>query len=190
MRIVLTIAALALLGGCASKESYEAYRQSFDRAAEAYYLAASEPLLSVELPSPVKDQPYKIVVNREVEPMIPQQIKDSEWAPVAGKALGVVGTVGAAYVISNAVVDLADSVGDAAGIHVNGDNARLSGVGNKAIGGDHSTVSAGDHHESQVTVSGHATSGELDQSRPSTVTDTRTTTTEVTDESYNTSIED
>ena len=182
MRIVLTIAALALLGGCANEDAYRAYLDNHKAAAEAYYLAASEPLLSVELPSPVKDQPYKIVVTREVEQMQPQQIKDSEWAPVAGKALGVVGTVGAAYVISNAVVDLADSVGDAAGIHVNGDNARLSGVGNKAFGGDHSTVSAGDHHESQVTVSGHATSGELDQSRPSTVTDTRTT--EVTDKSY------
>lgn len=192
MRIALTIAALVLLGGCANEDAYRAYLDNHKAVAEAYYLAASEPLLSVELPSPVKDQPYKIVVTREVERMEPQQIKDSEWAPVAGKALGVVGTVGAAYVISNAVVDLADSVGDAAGIHVNGDNARLSGVGNKALGGDHSTVSAGDHHESTVEALGMNSSADLNQSRPSTVstTDTRTTTTTITDESGNTTIED
>lgn len=193
LKAALTIAALALLlGGCASKESYEAYRQSFDRAAEAYYLTAAEPLVDITLPSPVKGEFYTIKVNREIEPMNPQQIKDSEWAPVASKALGVVGTVGAAYVISNAVVDLADSAGDAAGIHVEGDNAKLSGVGNTAHAGNHGSASAGDHTETSLNVHGTAgTSGSLDQSQSNPVTsdDDVTTTVTRTDTRTNTETE-
>jgi hypothetical protein len=182
MRSLLIIPAIGLLlGGCASKESYEAYRQSFDRAAEAYYLTASEPLVDIQLPSPVKGEFYSIRVNREIEPLSPQQIKNSEWAPVISKGLGVVGTIGAAYVISNAVVDLADSVGDAAGVHAYGDNARLSGVGNRAVAGNHGSASAGDHHETSLNVHGTAgTSGSLDQSKPSTVTSDDDVTTTVT----------
>ena len=178
--LIIPIAGL-LLGGCANEDAYRNYLDNHKAVAEAYYLAAAEPLLSVELPSPVKDQPYKIVVTREIERMEPQQIKDSEWAPVAGKALSVVGTIGAAYVISNAVVDLADSVGDAAGVHAYGDNARLSGVGNRAVAGNHGSASAGDHHETSLNVHGTAgTSGSLDQSKPTTVTSDDDVTTTVT----------
>jgi hypothetical protein len=109
------------------------------------------------------------------------------FAKVLDKPASMAGVVGVTF--GRMAVEMNKEAGNDFDLR-DSNGARLSGLGNKALGGDHSTVSAGDHHESQVTVSGHATSGELDQSRPSTVTDTRTTTTEVTDESYNTSIED
>lgn len=103
MRTILTIAASALLlTGCADKEAYQAYMLSFDKAAEGYYLAATEPLLSVELPSPVKDQPYKIVVNREVKPLAPQQIKDSEWVPAVSGLINATGVVGGIWATGEA----------------------------------------------------------------------------------------
>lgn len=176
---ILVMALAALLGGCVSKESYEAYRQSFDRAAEAYYLAASEPLLSVELPSPVKDQPYKIVVNREVEPMYPEQIKDSEWAPVVQSGVAVVGTVGGAYVLSNAAVDLVKETGKAAGVHMS-DNARMDSSANVSKVGRDGDARASTSESASVDVAGEA-SGSLDNAKTSTVVnnreDIRTTTT-------------
>jgi hypothetical protein len=160
-----------LLPGCASQESYEAYRQSFDRAVEAYTLAATEPLLSVELPSPVKDQPYKIVVNRDIEPMYPQQIKDSEWAPVVQSGVAVVGAVGGTWVLSNAAVDLVKETGKAAGVHMS-DNARMDSSANVSKVGRDGDARSSTSESASVDVTGES-SGNLDNAKTSSVTNNR-----------------
>lgn len=179
MRKFWLVVLILTLTGCASQESYEAYRQSFDRAVEAYTLAAAEPLLAVELPSPVEGQPYKIVVNREIEPMYPEQIKDSEWAPVVQSGVAVVGTVGGAYVLSNAAVDLVKETGKAAGVHMS-DNARMDSSANVSKVGRDGDARASTSESASVDVAGEA-SGSLDNAKTSTVVnnreDIRTTTT-------------
>jgi hypothetical protein len=159
------------VSGCADPAVYEAYRQSFDRAVEAYTLAAAEPLLSVELPSPVAGQPYKIVVNREIEPMYPEQIKDSEWAPVVQSGVAVAGAVGGTWVLSNAAVDLVKETGKAAGVHMS-DNARMDSSVNTAKVGRDGDARSSTSESASVDVAGEA-SGSLDNAKTSSVTNNR-----------------
>jgi hypothetical protein len=85
------------LFGCASQQAHQNYLDAFDASAKGYYEAASKPLMDMKLPAP-EGKEYHLIVNREVKPMAPQQIKDSEWtgaviAGIAGAAtvgLGVV----------------------------------------------------------------------------------------------------
>lgn len=67
-----------LISGCADKGAYQNYLGSHEKSADGYYEVAAKPLLDVTLPAP-DGKEYKIVVNREVRPLVPQQIKDSEW---------------------------------------------------------------------------------------------------------------
>lgn len=127
MRTWILLIPILVLPGCASMEAYQAYQESFDRAAEAYYLAAIEPLIDIELPSPVKGEVYHIVVNRDIDIMSPQQIKDSEWAPVAKAGIGAVGVVGGIIATGNAISDVATA---ASGVTVKGNNNVLTDVGN------------------------------------------------------------
>lgn len=181
MRKILLLCLALPLAGCADKGAYEAYRASFNDSALLYYEAASTPLLSVELPSPNPGQPYKIVVARDVEPMRPEQIKNSEWAPVASAAIGAVATVGGIYVAGQAITNLAGEVGDAAGVHMSGQNQSMTAVGNKSFSGDHGMSSAGSRES--IDVEGEGNTGSMD--RPASSDDDTSTT--ITDESGNTS---
>lgn len=69
---------LLLLSGCASDKAYQTYTEAMSPALQAYYAAASQPLLNLTLPAPDR-QTYHLLVNREVKPLLPEQIKDSEW---------------------------------------------------------------------------------------------------------------
>ena len=126
MRYVITLCLLLGLSSCASKESYQMYKESFDRASEAYYLAAIEPLVDITLPAP-DGESYHIVVNRDIDIMAPQQIKDSEWVGVARSAITTTGAVAGIVAVGNAMSDIANA---ASGVTVNGDNNSLSDVGN------------------------------------------------------------
>lgn len=90
------------LGGCASDQAYTGYRDSFDQAAFGYYEAAGKPLVDLSLPAP-EGQEYHLVVNRQVEPMLPQQEKDNEWVgPVSGLIDTVKTITGLAVVVNGA----------------------------------------------------------------------------------------
>jgi hypothetical protein len=141
-KILLSLTPL-LLSGCANMEAYQSYTESFDKAAENYYVAALSPLLDITLPAPEGEE-YHIVVNREVEPMNPSQIKDSEWAPVVGKTVGVIGVVGTAAIVTNGVADIVDSVASSSrGSITVGDGSTLEGVGNSTVAGKNA-LSSGD----------------------------------------------
>lgn len=75
--------------GCADKVSYQNYLDTFDGNAKAYYEVASKPLMDMKLPAP-DGKEYHLVVNREVKPLQPQQIKDSEWTGAV--TAGIIGT--------------------------------------------------------------------------------------------------
>lgn len=76
------------LFGCADKQAYQQYVDTFDGNAKAYYDVASKPLMDMKLPAP-DGKEYHLVVNREVKPLMPQQIKDSEWTGAV--TAGIVG---------------------------------------------------------------------------------------------------
>jgi len=103
MKNLITILFIALLlSGCASKEAHQQYIDGFKAASAGYYEAANKPLIDLTLPAP-DGKEYHLVVNREIKPLTPEQIKDSEWvAPVQGliSATGMV--AGAAVIIGGA----------------------------------------------------------------------------------------
>lgn len=193
MKTFLIAPLLLLLVGCADKGAYNSYLQSFDAAADKHYMAASTPLLSVELPSPVAGQPYKIVVAREVERMQPEQIKDNEWVQPVGAFVRTLGAVGMTWIAVDGAVEVVKTFGQSSGLQVSGPNARITNSGNRASAGDYGTASAGGYNPVEQVVSGEGTSANLDQSKPSTITSdddvitevTRTTETHVTRDSNN-----
>jgi ABC-type uncharacterized transport system auxiliary subunit len=110
MKTILALAILAMLSGCASEEAYDRYSASQLGIAADYYKAASKPLLDLTLPAP-DGKEYHLVVNREVEPIHIQQIKDSEWtAPVQG-LINTAGMVAGAAVILNGAGTHTENVG-------------------------------------------------------------------------------
>ncbi len=115
--LILSLFFLLPMFGCADQAAFNNYLASFDNAADAYYTAADKPLFEIELPSPQEGKPYKITVNREVKRMAPEQIKDSEWAPVANSAIGVAGGVAGGYIAGETVLGVAEAVGSSAGKH-------------------------------------------------------------------------
>ena len=127
MKAWILLTPVLLLPGCASMEAYQAYQESFDSAARAYYLAVDTPLIDIELPSPVKGEVYHIVVNRDVDLMAPQQIKDSEWVGPVRAGISAAGVVGGIWVAGNAIADIANS---ASGVTVAGNNNVVTDVGN------------------------------------------------------------
>lgn len=128
MRITAIIA-LGIFGlsGCASMEAYQAYQESFEEAAAAYYLAAAEPLVDITLPSPVDGEVYHLIVNRDIDIMAPQQIKDSEWVGPVRAGIGAAGIVWGIYATGSAIEGIAST---AAGVTVTGNNNQLTDVGN------------------------------------------------------------
>jgi len=81
------------LFGCADKGAYQQYNDSFDANAKAYYEVAGKPLMDMKLPAP-DGKEYHLVVNREIKPLIPQQIKDSEWTGAVVASIVGATTVG------------------------------------------------------------------------------------------------
>jgi len=128
--ISLATALVLFLGGCASQEAYQGYLAAQGRASDSYYRAVEKPLLSLELPSPVVGQPYKIEVAREVKPLQVQQIKDSEWVNPASKLIGVAGGVAGAAIAADMVKGVAGSGGGDTYTVQGGGDVRLEGVGN------------------------------------------------------------
>lgn len=98
-QITIGLFLLVLLSGCSSKEVYDIYIASHDKSTTDYYNAAqSMPLVDIELPSPVADKPYKIVVNQQLEIITTRQIKNSEWTGVVGALVGGLMGLGNTYV--------------------------------------------------------------------------------------------
>jgi len=90
MKKILTIGlAFLMLTGCANKEVYKKYvvAESVNRA-NYYEAAKNTPLVDIKLPAPDGEE-YHIIVNQNIQYRAVQQIKDSEWVPVA--TAGVVG---------------------------------------------------------------------------------------------------
>ena len=101
MKTLLAIITMSVfLASCANQEAYENYSDAQLAIAEDYYEAAKQPLIDLTLPAP-DGKEYKLVVNREVDPMQIQQIKDSEWTAPVQTAINVAGMVGGAAVIIN-----------------------------------------------------------------------------------------
>lgn len=117
----LLVVALMLLPGCASQEAYQNYLAAFEKASEANKVEAAKPLVDITLPAPLATNgqpqaPYRVVVNKDYKPMVPQQIKDSEWTGTVMAAIGITGLVGNHYVDykikqsdNAAAVDIAES---------------------------------------------------------------------------------
>lgn len=94
---------VGMLGGCASQEAYKNYLAAFEKASDTNKVESAKPLVDITLPAPLAangqpQAPYHVVVNKEYRPMIPQQIKDSEWTGTIMAAIGVTGLVGNHYV--------------------------------------------------------------------------------------------
>ena len=81
------------LMGCADKAAYTQYNDTFEKNANGYYAVAGKPLMDMTLPAP-DGKEYHLVVNREVKPLIPQQIKDSEWTGAVIAGIAGASTVG------------------------------------------------------------------------------------------------
>jgi len=81
------------LFGCADRVAYTQYNDSFDKNAASYYAVAGKPLMDMTLPAP-EGKEYHLVVNREIKPLIPQQIKDSEWTGAVIASIAGASTVG------------------------------------------------------------------------------------------------
>jgi hypothetical protein len=81
------------LFGCADRAAYNTYNETFDSNAKAYYEVAGKPLMDMKLPAP-EGKEYHLVVNREVKPLMPQQIKDSEWTGAVTAGIVGAATVG------------------------------------------------------------------------------------------------
>jgi hypothetical protein len=88
MSLVMCSLIVANLFGCADKGAYNQYTEVFNSNANAYYEAAKAPLMDMKLPAP-DGKEYHLVVNREIKPLVPQQIKDSEWTGAV--TAGIVG---------------------------------------------------------------------------------------------------
>jgi len=96
---VAAIVPLFFFIGCASQEAYQSYVDTHAIASNGYYEVVKTPLVDITLPSPDPNQPYHIKLARDVKPMVPEQIKDSEWTgPIKGliSAAGMVGGIWAA----------------------------------------------------------------------------------------------
>jgi len=111
MKNLLTTLFIALLlSGCASKEAHQQYIDGFKAASDGYYQAAQKPLIDLTLPAP-DGKEYHLVVNREVKPLTPEQIKDSEWVgPVQG-LISVGGAVGGLAVVAGSAGHNTETVG-------------------------------------------------------------------------------
>lgn len=109
--ICMALCAALFLQGCASQEAYQSYTNTHMISAEGYYRAAEKPLVDISLPSPVAGQPYHIVLNREVKPMAPEQIKNSEWVGPVNGLISAAGMVGGIWAAGEAMSNVADSSG-------------------------------------------------------------------------------
>lgn len=89
---------LISFSGCASETAYQGYLTAHKSNADGYYLASGKPLLDMVLPSPDPQQPYHLIVNREVKPLVVQQIKDSEWIDPVKVLTVTAGLVAGKYV--------------------------------------------------------------------------------------------
>lgn len=100
--VTLLMCSLVVLNliGCADKGAYQQYNDSFDANAKAYYEVAGKPLMDMKLPAP-EGKEYHLVVNREIKPLMPQQIKDSEWTGAVTAAIVGTATLGLGVVKMN-----------------------------------------------------------------------------------------
>jgi len=109
-KIIATL--MLFLPGCASQEAYQSYTDTHNMSAAGYYRAAEKPLVDISLPSPVAGQPYHIVLNREVKPMVPEQIKDSEWTGPINGLISAAGMVGGSWAAGAALIDITANSGN------------------------------------------------------------------------------
>lgn len=112
MKTLLTLVLmLTMLTGCASQEAYQVYSDTHRASAEGYYRAAEKPLVDISLPSPDPTTPYHIVLNREVKPMAPEQIKNSEWTGPVNGLISAAGMVGGIWAAGDAMSKITDNAG-------------------------------------------------------------------------------
>jgi len=110
--IVFMGISVSLISGCASQEAYQSYVNTHAIASAGYYEAAKQPLVDISLPSPTPGQPYHIVLNREVKPMAPEQIKDSEWTGPINGLISAAGMVGGIWAAGAALSDITANAGN------------------------------------------------------------------------------
>lgn len=101
---------IALMSGCASQEAYTGYLDTHKVSSAGYYDAASKPLVDITLPSPT-GEPYHIVVNREIKPLAPEQIKDSEWTGPLNSLIRTTGMVGGIWAAGDALGKVTENAG-------------------------------------------------------------------------------
>ena len=94
---------VVLLPGCASQDAYKNYLAAFEKASEVNKEEVAKPLVDITLPAPLAangqtQAPYHVVVNKDYKPLVPQQIKDSEWTGTVMAAIGATGLVTNHYV--------------------------------------------------------------------------------------------
>lgn len=108
--LVAVSAALLSLSSCADKEAHKNYVDAQKALGTEYFKAASKPLLDLTLPAP-DGKEYKLVVNREVDPVLVQQIKDSEWVGPAQSLISAASVVGGLAVALDGAGTRTETVG-------------------------------------------------------------------------------
>jgi hypothetical protein len=110
----LFLLSLIAVSGCADRQAFQAYTDAMEPALAAYYAAASQPLLDLKLPAP-DGKEYHLLVNREVKPIIPSQIKDSEWTGPVQSLIQAGAIVGGLAVMGGGTGDTTRVGGDYVG---------------------------------------------------------------------------
>ena len=127
----LVLVMFLMLTGCASQEAYKGYLDNHSASATGYYKAAEKPLVDITLPSPIADQPYHIVLNREVKPMAPEQIKDSEWVKPVNGLISAAGMVGGIWAAGDAIGKITENSGHNTTTSIGGDDNSIGRDNNK-----------------------------------------------------------
>jgi hypothetical protein len=109
--ICLYIFVVLFFSGCASTDAYQSYVATHTISSAGYYEAAKQPLVDISLPSPDPLNPYHIVLNREVKPMAPEQIKDSEWTGPINGLISAAGMVGGIWAAGDAMGNIMENAG-------------------------------------------------------------------------------
>lgn len=112
--MMLWVAALVPLfffTGCASQEAYQSYVDTHAIASTGYYEAVKTPLVDITLPSPDPNQPYHIKLARDVKPMTPEQIKNSEWTGPINGLISSAGMVGGIWAAGDAIGKITENSG-------------------------------------------------------------------------------